>query len=361
MDKADFIHLVRLSEHASAENSGAYRRSLARFAALGYLWVVVCIVLAIVLLVMSSKALLQGPVKGYWVMLLLSGVGLLWSSVRALWLRLEAPEGSPLTPADAPLLFEALERIRKKTQGPPIHHVLLDSSFNASISQLPRFGLLGGATNYLTIGLPLLLALDRPRFLAVMAHEYGHLRGGHGQFAAWIYRTRMSWTKLYESMEEDAGLMAHATQTFTKDEAYFLNNGPSLNSKHHIHEKYIKMQGRKIYEFALTKVPAAMKIALDKSGVAIEDVKKIFIHQANEKMDEAIIDRFYRLYKSERPENVMPMNIQFNGNSSVATVPTLLDAVIRGEYPEHQLNTGDVIILASVGAGMNINAVVYRW
>ena len=216
MDKADFIHLVRLSEHASAENSGAYRRSLARFAALGYLWVVVCFVLAIVLLVMSGKALLQGPVKGYWVMLLLSGVGLLWSSVRALWLRLEAPEGSPLTPADAPLLFEALERIRKKTQGPPIHHVLLDSSFNASISQLPRFGLLGGATNYLTIGLPLLLALDRPRFLAVMAHEYGHLRGGHGQFAAWIYRTRMSWTKLYESMEEDAGLMAHATQTFLR-------------------------------------------------------------------------------------------------------------------------------------------------
>ena len=79
----------------------------------------------------------------------------------------------------------------------------------------------------------------------------------------------------------ECGILAHATQTFTKDEAYFLNNGPSLNSKHHIHEKYIKMQGRKIYEFALTKVPQAMKAALDKSGVGIEDVKKIFIHQAN--------------------------------------------------------------------------------
>ncbi|BDT73929.1 hypothetical protein os4_34820 [Comamonadaceae bacterium OS-4] len=119
MDKADFIHLVRLSEHASAENSGAYRRSLARFAALGYLWVVVCFVLAIVLLVISGKALLQGPFKGVWVMLLLSGVGLLWSSVRALWLRLDAPEGNPLTPSDAPLLFEALERIRKKPRARP--------------------------------------------------------------------------------------------------------------------------------------------------------------------------------------------------------------------------------------------------
>ena len=160
---------------------------------------------------------------------------------------------------------------------------------------------------------------------------------------------------------DEKGILAHATQTFTKDEAYFLNNGPSLNSKHHIHEKYIKMQGRKIYEFALSKVPAAMKLALDKSGVAIEEVKKVFIHQANEKMDEAIIDRFYRLNSAERPAHIMPMNIHLCGNSSVATVPTLLDAVVRGEYPEHELHEGDVIILASVGAGMNINAVVYKW
>lgn len=159
----------------------------------------------------------------------------------------------------------------------------------------------------------------------------------------------------------EQGILAHATQTYTKDEAYFLNNGPSLNSKHHIHEKYIKMQGRKIYEFALTKVPAAMKLALDQSGVGIEEVKKVFIHQANEKMDEAIIDRFYRLFRAERPAHIMPMNIHLCGNSSVATVPTLLDAVVRGEYPEHELHPGDVIILASVGAGMNINAVVYKW
>ncbi|MEN9393968.1 MAG: hypothetical protein RL362_189, partial [Bacteroidota bacterium] len=59
---------------------------------------------------------------------------------------------------------------------------------------------------------------------------------------------------LSENSNAEGGILAHATQTFTKDEAYFLNNGPSLNSKHHIHEKYIKMQGRKIYEFALTKV-----------------------------------------------------------------------------------------------------------
>ncbi len=165
------------------------------------------------------------------------------------------------------------------------------------------------------------------------------------------------------SLDENtsSGILAYASQTFTKDEAYYLYNGPSLNSDYHVHEKYMKMQGRKIYEFALSHVPKAMKLALDKSGIAILDIKKIFIHQANEKMDEAIIDRFYRLCNCDRPDSIMPMNIALNGNSSVATIPTLLDAVARGEYEQHQLHKGDIIILASVGAGMNINALIYRW
>ena len=216
MDRADFIHLVRLNEHASAEDSAAYRRSVAGFAALGYLWVVGCFVVAVVLLAWTLTAMAHGRVKGFHFVLLVTAGGLLWTSLRALWLRLEPPQGTAITAADAPALFEALARIRKKTKGPAIDHVLLDSSFNASISQLPRYGLFGGATNYLTIGLPLLLAIDRPRFLAVMAHEYGHLRGGHGQFAAWIYRTRLSWMRLEHGMRDDSGVIAAATQAFLR-------------------------------------------------------------------------------------------------------------------------------------------------
>ncbi|MDG1161008.1 MAG: 3-oxoacyl-[acyl-carrier-protein] synthase III C-terminal domain-containing protein, partial [Flavobacteriaceae bacterium] len=114
-------------------------------------------------------------------------------------------------------------------------------------------------------------------------------------------------------------------------------------------------------EFALNNVPNAMKSALDKSGIPIEQVKKVFIHQANEKMDEAIIKRFYRLYKTPVPEGVMPMSIHKLGNSSVATVPTLLDLVIKGNLENQSIEKGDIIILASVGAGMNINAIVYRY
>lgn len=158
-----------------------------------------------------------------------------------------------------------------------------------------------------------------------------------------------------------SGIISHATQTFTAEEAYFLFFGNSYDKNEHPDVRYIKMHGRKIYEFALTNVPQAMKAALDKSGIPIEEVKKVFIHQANEKMDEAIIKRFFRLYKMQAPEGIMPMSIHKLGNSSVATVPTLLDLVLKGNIKDQEVKKGDVIILASVGAGMNINAIVYRY
>jgi 3-oxoacyl-[acyl-carrier-protein] synthase-3 len=161
--------------------------------------------------------------------------------------------------------------------------------------------------------------------------------------------------------QQDSGILSHASQTFAKEEAYHLYYGTSFNKDIDQNVRYIKMFGRKIYEFAITNVPTAMKLALDKSGLQVEDVKKIFIHQANEKMDEAIIKRFYRLFKKPVPEGIMPMSIHTLGNSSVATVPTLLDLVLKGKIENQEVHKGDVIILASVGAGMNINAIVYRF
>jgi len=158
----------------------------------------------------------------------------------------------------------------------------------------------------------------------------------------------------------NSGIISHITQTDTLDECYYLYFGKSFDKNADDDTRFIKMYGRKIYEYALNNVPLAMKKALDKSGIDISEVKKVFIHQANEKMDEAIIKRFYRLYKTKLPEGVMPMSIHKLGNSSVATVPTLFDLVKRGEIENQEINKGDVVILASVGAGMNINAIVYK-
>jgi 3-oxoacyl-[acyl-carrier-protein] synthase-3 len=166
---------------------------------------------------------------------------------------------------------------------------------------------------------------------------------------------------IIDGTEENEGLLAYESATFAYDEAYYLFFGNSYNKDLDPDVRYIKMYGRKIYEFALKQVPLAMKNCLDKSGIGIDNVSKILIHQANEKMDEAIIDRFYKLYDRTPPELTMPMSIHRLGNSSVATVPTLYDLLVKGRLPDHTLNTGDVLIFASVGAGMNVNAFVYRY
>ena len=164
-----------------------------------------------------------------------------------------------------------------------------------------------------------------------------------------------------EEVEGTDGILAHETASFTYEEANFLFFGKSYNKEHNPDVRYLKMYGRKIYEFALSQVPMAMKSCLEKSGIPITDVKKILIHQANEKMDEAIVQRFYKLYKLTPPENVMPMNIKKLGNSSVATIPTLYDLILKDEIENQALHKGDVVLFASVGAGMNINAFVYRF
>lgn len=165
---------------------------------------------------------------------------------------------------------------------------------------------------------------------------------------------------IIEACPDGEGLLAYESATFAADEAGFLYFGKSYNKSLDPDVRYIKMYGRKIYEFALGQVPQAMKNCLEASGVPIADVTKVLIHQANEKMDEAIIHRFYKLYGQTPPKGIMPMSIHKLGNSSVATVPTLYDLLVKGKLEGHSVSKGDVLIFASVGAGMNINAFVYR-
>ena len=166
---------------------------------------------------------------------------------------------------------------------------------------------------------------------------------------------------IIEASDDESGLLSYESATYAMDEANYLFFGKSYDPEADPDHRYIKMHGRKIYEFALNNVPTAMKSCLEKSGLGIDDVKKILIHQANEKMDEAIIQRFYKLHDKPVPQDIMPMSIHELGNSSVATVPTLFDLLIRGEIKDQQINKGDILLFASVGAGMNINAFTYRY
>jgi 3-oxoacyl-[acyl-carrier-protein] synthase-3 len=121
------------------------------------------------------------------------------------------------------------------------------------------------------------------------------------------------------------------------------------------------MEGRRLYKYALTTVAGAIKDVLDRAGVDIRNVAKILLHQANDKMDEAILGALYELYGiAPPPPGVMPMTIGWLGNSSVATLPTMLDLIRRQKLDGHRIAKGDLVVFASVGAGMHVNAIVYR-
>ena len=161
--------------------------------------------------------------------------------------------------------------------------------------------------------------------------------------------------------EEPTGIIAHKSQTFA-NYASLLIMGSSNNPNETNGNTYLKMNGRKLYEFAVINVPQVVKKAIDKSGITLDQIKTVFIHQANGKMDNAIMKRLFKLYDLDSvPDNLVPMTISWLGNSSVATIPTLIDLVLAGKVKGYQIEKGQYAVFASVGAGMHINAIVYKF
>lgn len=161
--------------------------------------------------------------------------------------------------------------------------------------------------------------------------------------------------------EEPVGVINHAIRNDTRSQAFLLWMDDSFDQDKPRDRIYLKMNGHKLYQYALKHVPDVIKKSLDKAGLDISDISKVLIHQANEKMDEAILKRTFKLYdQNSYPEELMPMTIGWLGNSSVATVPTMLDLIEKGKMEGHSIESGQNVIMASVGAGMNINSIVYR-
>ena len=161
--------------------------------------------------------------------------------------------------------------------------------------------------------------------------------------------------------KEPAGILAHSTRSDTLEFAHLLRMDKSNNQAYAGQELFLKMDGRRLYEYALKTVPQAIAQCLEKAQVPIQAVAKILIHQANGKMNDAILKRLFSLYGIQQiPAHIMPMTLSWLGNASVATIPTLLDLLLQDKLENHKLNSGDIIVFASVGAGMNINAVIYR-
>lgn len=161
--------------------------------------------------------------------------------------------------------------------------------------------------------------------------------------------------------EKPLGILAHITRSDTFEHAHLLKMDVSYDKSYKDNTLFLKMNGRKLYEYAISTVPQTLKDGIEKAGISITDIKKVFIHQANGKMDLNILTRLFELYGiKEIPLNIMPMSIAKLGNNSVATLPILYEMVSKGEMGDHGLHPKDYLLFASVGAGMNINVLIYQ-
>jgi 3-oxoacyl-[acyl-carrier-protein] synthase-3 len=176
-----------------------------------------------------------------------------------------------------------------------------------------------------------------------------------------IYADGAGATIVTAHESDDAiGVLSHAARSDTLDHSSMLFMGRSYNDGVFLESLFLKMEGRKVYRYALQTVARSMKECLDGAGIELRDVAKILLHQANGKMDEGIAAELYSLGGAEQPPDVLPMTISWLGNSSVATIPTLLDLIVKQRLDGHTIASGDVLLFGSVGAGMHINALAYR-
>jgi 3-oxoacyl-[acyl-carrier-protein] synthase-3 len=143
------------------------------------------------------------------------------------------------------------------------------------------------------------------------------------------------------------GILSHCSYTYAMEHAYVLKMGGSNNPGYPENHLFLKMQGRMLYEHALKAVPQVVKESIQRAGLTIDKIDKLLIH-------------FEEYGIKKVPENIMPLTISWLGNSSVATLPTLYDLLSKGKMENHSLKKGNTIIFASVGAGVNINSMVYK-
>ncbi|GET26483.1 3-oxoacyl-ACP synthase III family protein [Prolixibacter sp. NT017] len=202
---------------------------------------------------------------------------------------------------------------------------------------------------------------DAKRALIIGAETLSRVSDPHDRDSM-IYSDGAGATIL-EAIESDepVGILVHSSRSDTLNHAFLLWMGKSNNPDYEGDQLFLKMHGRKLYEYALNTVPSVVKESLEKAKIELEQVDKVLIHQANAKMDDAILARLFKLFhKKDIPKDIMPMTIAELGNSSVATVPTLLNLLLNNKLPNQKVTSGNILVFASVGAGMNINSMIYK-
>lgn len=162
--------------------------------------------------------------------------------------------------------------------------------------------------------------------------------------------------------ESEKGIISYATFSHALDDVACIYLDKSYN-KEWQDPTLFKMNGKDVYKYATVWMPQVIKRALDKAALTAADVDLFLFHQANGKMLHAFANNLAGLYQIEGLsfEGKIPTTIEFTGNTSVATIPTMLDLILKGKLEGYEIKEGMKVVFASVGAGMHCNALVYQF
>jgi Zn-dependent protease with chaperone function len=254
MEDDELATLIPSLEKFAAEQPESYKLRVALLAVLGYayLFFIVLILLAIVGVTLLYARLNWLVIKILWIPLVIAGIVL-----RSLWITLPKPDGAELRRDQAPELFDLIHEVTTKLNGPNIHHVLVNGDFNASVVQIPQFGMFGWLNNYLVVGLPLLRAFTPDEFRAVLAHEVGHLSGKHGSFSGWIYRVRRSWMEIYTRVHYERHYASFLFEPFLKWYAPYMSAYSFVLARaqeRHADEYAVELAGRDVTAVMLSRL-----------------------------------------------------------------------------------------------------------
>ncbi|HEY0048396.1 MAG TPA: M48 family metalloprotease [Pyrinomonadaceae bacterium] len=207
-----YVSLIKKLEVYAEKNPKAYQYRVAALAALGYFYILGLIFLCILLPLLLVVAFIFYPdvmlraffqlLKLWWILLPALAVffSFLSGAIRSLMAKVPEPAGNEIERADAPQLFEFVEKTCRELNAQMPEKILVNDDFNASVVTTPRFGIFGRKV-FLNLGLPLMYALSPEQFRAVVTHEIGHISGKHGKFSKWTYQLHETWNRFIESQE----------------------------------------------------------------------------------------------------------------------------------------------------------------
>ena len=113
----------------------------------------------------------------------------------------------------------------------------------------------------------------------------------------------------------------------------------------------LRMNGQEVYKFAVREVPAVLKELLESTGTSADQLDWVLLHQANQRILDAVADRF------AIPHERVLSNLAHYGNTSAATIPLMLDEAVR----DGRIQPGDLIASSGFGAGLSWGGALLRW